>query len=42
MQSTDVLIVEDEAVIAMDLTRRLQKLGYRVATTVPSGEEALA
>jgi len=41
MQSTDVLIVEDEAVIAMDLERRLRKLGYRVATTVPSGEEAL-
>ena len=42
MPSTDVLIVEDEAVIALDLTRRLNKLGYRVAAALASGEEALA
>ena len=35
-----VLIVEDEAVVAMDIRSQLQDLGYEVAETVSSGEEA--
>jgi CheY-like chemotaxis protein len=36
-----ILIVEDEAVIAMDLEMRLQKLGYRVAGVTAHGDRAL-
>ncbi|MGE4537676.1 MAG: HD domain-containing phosphohydrolase [Desulfovibrio sp.] len=36
-----VLIVEDEAVVALDLTKRLSQLGYVVYGPADSGEEAL-
>jgi len=36
-----MLIVEDEAVIAMDLEIRVQKLGYRVAGVTAHGDRAL-
>jgi PAS domain S-box-containing protein len=36
-----VSIVEDEALIAMDLERRLRALGYVVVSTVATGQEAL-
>ena len=36
-----VLIVEDEAILAASIERRLQKLGYRVAAITDSGEEAI-
>jgi CheY-like chemotaxis protein len=36
-----ILIVEDEAVIAMDLEMRVQKLGYRVAGVTAHGDRAL-
>lgn len=36
-----ILIVEDEAIIAMDLQETLLEAGYAVIATVPSGEEAL-
>jgi response regulator RpfG family c-di-GMP phosphodiesterase len=36
-----VLVVEDEGIIAADIQDRLQSLGYDVPTTVTSGEEAL-
>jgi two-component system, NtrC family, response regulator AtoC len=36
-----VLVVEDEAVVAMELEERLVSLGYKVAASVPSGEEAV-
>lgn len=39
---TRILIVEDEAIIAMDLRETLCDAGYRVTSTVASGEEALA
>jgi PAS domain S-box-containing protein len=37
-----ILIVEDEAVIALDLKLELQDMGYRVAGPARSGEQALA
>ena len=36
-----LLIVEDERLIAFDLSRRLPKLGYEVCAIVPTGEEAV-
>lgn len=41
-EPTRILIVEDEAIIAMDLHETLCEAGYVVLATVPSGEEALA
>ncbi len=35
-----ILIVEDESVIAFDLSRRLPKLGYEVCAIISTGEEA--
>src|SRR5512133_2136720 len=37
-----ILIVEDEAIIAMDLEDTLTAQGYLVIATVPSGEAAMA
>jgi DNA-binding response OmpR family regulator len=42
VELTRILIVEDEAIIAMDLHETLCEVGYAVLATVPSGEEALA
>lgn len=42
MSNVNILVVEDESVIAMDLKVRLMKLGYNVAGLVFSGEEAVA
>lgn len=39
---TRILIVEDEAIIAMDLQETIGAAGYLVIATVASGEEALA
>jgi PAS domain S-box-containing protein len=36
-----ILIVEDEQIVAADIQRRLERMGYRVPASVPSGEEAL-
>lgn len=41
MTATRVLVVEDERIVALDLKVRLSSLGYAVAGTVPSGEQAL-
>jgi len=41
MTPATILIVEDEAIVALDLQRRLQQLGYRVPSTAGSGEEAI-
>lgn len=41
-EKTRILIVEDEAIIAMDLEDTLSDAGYRVIAAVASGEEALA
>jgi PAS domain S-box-containing protein len=39
---TKILVVEDELIIAKGIEKRLMALGYAVAGTVASGEEALA
>lgn len=37
-----ILIVEDEAVVSLDIARRLEKMAYEVIARVASGEEAIA
>ncbi len=37
-----VLIVEDESIVAMDLTYRLEEMGYTVAGVADTGEDAIA
>jgi len=36
-----ILIVEDESVVALDLKKNLERIGYSVSNTVSSGEEVL-
>jgi PAS domain S-box-containing protein len=38
---TNILIVEDESIVAWDLRETLEKLGYRVVDLVASGAEAI-
>jgi PAS domain S-box-containing protein len=41
MRDGDVLVVEDERIVALHLRQRLVKLGYKVTGVVYSGQEAL-
>lgn len=41
MVKTKILIVEDEAIVAMDIAKRLQTMGYDIVDMVVSGEDAL-
>jgi CheY-like chemotaxis protein len=41
MVSTSILVVEDERIVAMDLTATLRRLGYTVPATAASGDEAI-
>lgn len=41
MSAKKILIVEDEAVVSLDINRRLEKMGYEVIGRVASGEEAI-
>jgi PAS domain S-box-containing protein len=41
MSKINILIVEDESIVAMGLERDLEKLGYCVADTVSTGEDAI-
>lgn len=41
MSKSRILVVEDEAILAMDIERRLELLGYQVAGTTSSGEQAI-
>ena len=41
MSVPNILVVEDENLVAMDLQARLEELGFRVSAVVPSGEEAV-
>jgi len=41
MAKKRVMVVEDESITAMRIQRSLEKMGYRVTSTVFSGEEAL-
>jgi len=36
-----ILIVEDNRIVAMEISRRLQNLGYAIAGTAASGREAV-
>jgi PAS domain S-box-containing protein len=40
-QNKQILIVEDEGIIAADIQSRLERLGYKAAVIARSGEEAL-
>ena len=41
MSKTNILIVEDESIVAKDIAQSLKKLGYNVIDTVNSGEAAV-
>ncbi|MBN1782403.1 response regulator [bacterium] len=41
MSKTQIMVVEDESIIAMELRDRLEKLGYIVTAVVSSGEDAI-
>lgn len=41
MSKTKVMVVEDESIVAIDITQRLESLGYEVTATVSSGEKAI-
>ncbi len=41
MSIPNILVVEDENLVAMDLRSRLEELGFQVSAVVPSGEEAV-
>jgi two-component system response regulator LytT len=41
MSKTNILVVEDESIVAKDIQNSLKKLGYSVMGTTGSGEEAL-
>ncbi len=36
-----ILVVEDEHIVAWELTERLRRMGYNVCAAVPTGEEAI-
>ena len=42
MEKARILVVEDEAIVAMDIADTLKKLEYGITDTVPSGEQAIA
>jgi PAS domain S-box-containing protein len=42
MPAAHILVVEDEAIVAMDISARLRGLGYEVMGPASTGEEALA
>lgn len=42
MKTSSVMIVEDEAIVALNLKRRLEQLGYEVTGIADSGDDALA
>jgi PAS domain S-box-containing protein len=41
MEKANIMVVEDEGLVAMELKEELEKMGYRVSHTVDSGEEAI-
>ena len=41
MDQTNIMVVEDERIIADDIARQLTNMGYNVVATAYSGEEAV-
>ncbi len=41
METPSILIVEDEAIVALDIRKSLESLGYNIAGMASSGEEAM-
>jgi len=41
MAETNILVVEDERIVARDIARRLHRLGYTVCASATSGPEAI-
>ena len=41
MGSASILIVEDEAIVSADIANKLRKLGYEIAGSTGTGEEAI-
>ncbi len=41
MANPRILVVEDDAIIAMEIAERLKRMGYEVTGTVATGEEAI-
>ncbi|MBN1534661.1 MAG: response regulator [Spirochaetes bacterium] len=41
LKNTTIMLVEDEAITAMDIQRMLEKIGYSVPITISSGEESV-
>jgi PAS domain S-box-containing protein len=41
MGSARILVVEDEAIVALDIVRQLERFGYHVVADTPRGEEAV-
>ncbi|WP_342303759.1 response regulator [Methanolobus sp. ZRKC5] len=41
MDNPKILVVEDENVVALELKKRLKKLGYQVSSVASSGKEAI-
>jgi len=41
MRSAKILVVDDERIVALDLSQRLQKLGYEVAGSATNAEQVL-
>lgn len=42
MLPATIMIVEDEAIVAMDLSSQLQEMGYQICGTADNGEDAIA
>src|SRR5271166_2453813 len=42
MLQTKILVVEDERIVALNLKKRLERMGYEVTAIATSGEKALA
>lgn len=42
MQPANILIVEDESIVAMDMAYQLQEMGYRVCAIADNGNDAIA
>ncbi len=41
LHAASIVVVEDERIVALDLSQRLAEMGYRVVRTVARGEDAL-